>query len=330
MQSQMLISKSLEIQAHDELHGVHTPDGMQSQMLISKSLEIQAHDELHGVHTPDEWEDTDDRPIDDLPIEVIPVAPKPRQKGQQNKIPECYLKKEKFHIRRFNHELRKMKSSLGIDGSVELGGKTIIYRNDDRPEATKSIYIEIPADMDLKDVDYFYLRLVNLNDIDKVFQFPPLNDKEIKGYKNNLRLAANGGIIVHKKNLFVDGDGRKIAIARSRTKYKAQLSFQLSSNNKDANNQEAIFTICFVPLKNADYMFNDAVRTKDFTIMIQSPGIKKQVSESRPAKLNSEARINAENALIFDAKQYQQKSNAMKGRIQYLKDQIKQCARKQQ
>ena len=127
-----------------------------------------------------------------------------------------------------------------------------------------------------------------------------------------------------KKNLFVDGDDRQIAIARSRTQYKRQLSFQLSSNNKDVNNQDAIFTFCFVPLKNAEYMFNEAVRTKGFTIMIQSPSIKKQESESRPAKLNSEARNNAENALKYEAQQYQQKSNGMKGRIQYLMNQIKQ------
>lgn len=96
-------------------------------------------------------------------------------------------------------------------------------------------------------------------------------------------MHANGGVIVNKKHLFVPGT-RKIAMPRSRERHGKQTSFQLTGSNR-------VFALCFVPISDGVYMYNQAIRTKHFTVKSSNLSQRKrQVSATRPLRVNFEER----------------------------------------
>lgn len=246
-----------------------------------------------------------------------PVVPKPVRRGQMKEIPAHYG--QSFSNENFKSFVGHMPVSIGIIGCVDSERETIIYRNDARPEASKNIMFEIP-NTNLNG-QYYYLRLVNLKNIETVYKFPPFDSKTFPDYKKIIKMDANGGIIVKKEHLFVK-DTTRIAIARSRERKSVQTSFPLSSHKNSA----ASFAICFVPLKDGVYMFNEAVRTKHFTVMSSNNKRKKKQrpSPKRPKKGNSDERDRKVKDLQFNTDVYIKRTEATKRKNEALSFQIKQ------
>jgi len=259
-------------------------------MLVSKSLA-----EIYGDSSADEWEETEEEteeetkklPVTSFAVDVptpIPV-PKPRQRGQgKTQIPQSCV--GDFNLETFKDFIKKIPLTIDIEGSVQSARDTVIFRNDCRREAkNKSICFVIPECVDLS-VDHYLLRLVDLKDLDAEYPVPPFDTKRFKHYKQIVKMDANGGVIVHKKYLFVPGT-RKIAMPRSRERHGTQISFPLSGSTR-------VFALFFVPISDGKYMYNQAVRTKHFTVKCSNNNSKKrQISVSRPVKGNCEKRNKA-------------------------------------
>lgn len=289
-------------------------------MLATKSLA-----EIYGDESADEWVDTDEvteetetLSVTSFAVDVptpIPV-PKPRKRGQgKAQIPQSCV--GDFNLETFKDFIKHMPSTITIEGSVQSPRDIVIFRNDFRKEEkNKSICFEIPEGADLS-VDHYFLRFVDLKDLDAEYPVPPFDTRRFAHYKKIVKMDANGGVIVHKKHLFVPGT-RKIAMPRSRERHGTQISFPLSGTTR-------VFALFFVPISDGKYMYNQAIRTKHFSVKCNNNNPKKrQISVSRPVRGNCDERNKALENFNYLCNQHKKDTREINREIDLMSHQIKQ------